>query len=142
MKKLFLISLISCLLFSVYVKADINPIEELTNWTVEQNLGITIAKCKDVDWKPAYYWKIFETKNQWLTSGTFVKGNNQFADKIGIAVGFNAGKLINKIKGKPLTYLNHLEIGYYQILYNVVDVKENESDLESGIFINVIKLEW
>ena len=116
---------------------EINPIKELITWTTEQNVGITaLCSTKTKDWNAGYYWNFVKSEHDWLYSGIVVKQENQLIDKIGVNIAFNAGKVIEKIKGKPLVYLKHLEAGYYKVW----DINGEKGD--SGLFINVIKIEF
>ncbi|MCS7180338.1 MAG: hypothetical protein NZ891_03185 [bacterium] len=111
----------------------VNPFKELVEWTYNQNIGITCFY--DIDGKDyciGAKWQFFESKHQWLFSGLFATEK----PSLGFHFGFNLGKLVEKIKGQPMIYLKHLEVGY-SILWNIDTGKRQD-----GLYLNVIKIEF
>jgi len=110
-----------------------NPLTELVNWVQEQNVGLTA--CYDID-KSEYYlgakWQFVQSKHQWLFAGLSATAR----PSLGFYGSFNLGKLVEKIKGEPLVYLKHLEVGYY----GNWDLPDGE--YRDGLLLNVIKIEF
>lgn len=146
-KRLFLVSLILYMFLSFFfVKTSFsgektvsneivpNPFYELIDWTVEQNIGLTyLYDLSEEQSQAGFRWNLFKTKHEWLYSGLVATTNTP---SIGVDLSINIGKLIEKIKGQPLIYLKHLELGYYTIW------ELDGWDRADGIILNVIKVEF
>ena len=117
-----------------YAEEVPNPFKELITWTVEQNIGLTyLYDLSEEQSQAGFRWNLFKTKHEWLYSGLVATTNTQ---SIGVDLSINIGKLIEKIKGQPLIYLKHLELGYYTIW------ELDGWDRADGIILNVIKIEF
>jgi len=138
-RKLFLICFVVSVFFSKFIFAgEINPIKELFQWTVEQQVGTTIVWGKsDKQWTAGANWDIFKSKHDWLRCGLLVSGIGSAEPMIGGQINFNVGKVIEKIKGLPMVYLKHLEVGAWK----GISIYGNRKD-DAGLFINVIKIEF
>jgi len=128
-----------CVLFFVlgafkgYSETKFNPFKELVNWAFEQNVGITYLY--DLDEHKNIVgakWNFFNSEHEWLFAGLTADGE----PSLGFGISFNFGKLIEKIKGEPMIYLKHLEVGYYG------NFSLNDGEYKDGVFINVIKVEF
>lgn len=131
----FLIFLGFCLVLKSEEKKEvINPFKELVNWTFEQNVGITcFYDIDEKDYLIGAKWQFLKSKHNWLFTGLFATEK----PSLGIHFGFNLGKLIEKIKGEPLIYLKHLEVGY-AITWEL----NSEGRRKDGVYLNVIKIEF
>ena len=112
-------------------------VKELIQWTYEQNVGLTYMY--DLDKGKSYAgakWELFKSKHDWLRAGLCAAGLGTDEHLIGAEVSFNLGRFIEKIKGAPMVYLKHLEVGYY-VMYNL-DSKESQD----GLILNVIKIQF
>ena len=110
-----------------------NPFKELVSWTFEQNIGATLLYDLDKHNNQAgAKWNLFTSKHNWLYAGLIATGD----PSLGGGVSFNFGKLIEKIKGSPMVYLKHLEIGYYGTF------SVNDGKYVDGVFLNVIKIKF
>jgi len=110
-----------------------NPLLELVQWTQKQNVGLTCFY--DIDKKEYLLgakWQFFKSEHDWLMAGLFATEK----PSIGVAIGFNLGKLIEKIKGQPMVYLRYLEVGYAGT-WLLEDGKYVD-----GLYTNVIKIEF
>ena len=134
MKKIIFYFLV-CLFFSGTVKAD--PIgdffKELVDWTFQQNIGGTYLL--DLDNRTSQSgakWNLFTSKHNWLYAGLVASDQ----PSLGPGITLNIGKAIEKIKGTPLVYLKHLEVGY-AYTFSLLDSKN-----EDYLVVNVIKFEF
>ena len=139
MKKLFIIFglFVALSLFAEEKKENSvpNPLEELFAWTYEQNVGVTYLF--DLDKSKSYAgakWEFFRTEHDWLRAGLCAGGLGDGEQILGIEASFNLGKAIEKMKGSPMVYLKHLEVGYY------VATNLNSHKTQDGLIINVIKI--
>lgn len=108
-----------------------NPAEELISWTFEQNVGLTYMY--DLDKKinlAGGKWQLYKSEHNWIYFGICATQNSE----LGGYISFNLGKGIEKIKGEPLVYLKHLEVGYFY----VYDFHNKET--RDGIILNIIKI--
>ncbi|HOM27712.1 MAG TPA: hypothetical protein PKV21_09460 [bacterium] len=138
MKKIILFLIGAFLILFFNLKAEENqvpnPFKEIVEWTYQQNVGLTLFY--DLDKKDYLFgakWQFLETKHQWINTGLFATEK----PSTGIYIGFNLGKFIEKIKGQPMIYLNHLEVGY-AITWDL----SSTNDRRDGMYINVIKIEF
>ena len=138
-----LIVLAVLLMFSGLVYAEdnpvvINPFDELFNWTVQNNIGMTMLYDLDEkDYKPGAKWGLFSTKRQWLFAGLSGKVSINNEPALGVFGSFNLGKLLQeKVFKKEMQYLDHLEIGYYTVYDWGYD------DWRDGLLLNVLKKEF
>jgi hypothetical protein len=114
-----------------------NPLKELFTWTYEQNVGLTCLY--DLDKSKSYAgakWEFFKTKHDWLRAGLCAGGLGDDEQILGIEISFNLGKAIEKIKGSPMVYLKHLEIGYY------IATNLDNHEAQDGFIINAIKINF
>jgi hypothetical protein len=119
------------------VTTPVDVVKELIQWTYEQNVGLTYLY--DLDKGKSYAgakWELFKSKHEWLRAGLCAAGIGTDEHLIGAEVSFNLGKLIEKIKGAPMVYLQHLEVGYY-VVYNLDD-----HETQDGLILNVIKIQF
>lgn len=128
-----------CVLFCVlgafkgYSETKSNPFKELVNWTFEQNVGITYLYDLDEHKSIAgAKWNFFTSEHKWLYAGLTSDGE----PSLGFGISFNLGKLIEKIKGEPMVYLKHLEVGYYG------NFSLNDGEYKDGVLLNVIKIDF
>jgi hypothetical protein len=144
MKKLCML-VVSFLLLVTFVFAEgekkvVTPVDvakELIQWTYEQNVGLTYMF--DIDKDKSYAgakWEFFKSKHDWLRAGLCAAGIGEGEQLIGAEVSFNLGKLIEKIKGTPMVYLKHLEVGYY-VAHNL-----DSHESQDGLILNVIKIQF
>ena len=108
-----------------------NPFNELLDWTFQQNVGITLLY-ENHEWKTGAKWQFFQTGHEWLMAGLAGDGT----PSLGGYVSFNLWKLVEKIKGAPLVYLRHLEVGYSYRW------RLDGEDTTHGWFLNAIKWEF
>jgi len=141
MKKLFIIFglFVALSLFAEEKKENSvpNPLEELFAWTYEQNVGVTYLY--DLDKSKNYAgakWEFFKTKHDWLRAGLCAGGLGDGEQILGVEISFNLGKAIEKMKGSPMVYLKHLEVGYY------VATNLNSHKAQDGLIINAIKINF
>ncbi|HRR96732.1 MAG TPA: hypothetical protein P5150_08420 [Candidatus Ratteibacteria bacterium] len=119
---------------TAYAEEVPNPFQELISWIAEQNIGLTyLYNLDEGQHQVGAKWNIVKTEHDWLYAGLVSTTSNP---SIGIDLSVNLGKLIEKIKGNPLVYLKHLEVGYYTIW------ELNGWDRTDGVILNVIKLEF
>jgi hypothetical protein len=144
MKKLCM-PVVSFLLLAAFAFAEgekkavtlVDVVKELVQWTYEQNVGLTYMF--DIDKSKSYAgakWEFFKSKHDWLRAGLCAAGVGDDEQLIGAEVSFNLGKLIEKIKGAPMVYLKHLEVGYYA----AHNLDNHES--QDGLILNVIKIQF
>jgi len=118
--------------FSGEIKPE-EVVKEIINWTYQQNIGITLLWDLDKEkYNIGAKWQWVKSKHEWLFSGLCA----DLSPSLGGYISFNLGKLIEKIKGEPLVYLKHLEVGYYKIW----DFDKSKS--KDGLFLNIIKIEF
>jgi hypothetical protein len=112
-------------------------LRELFCWTYEQNVGITYLF--DLDKSKSYVgakWEFFKTKHDWLKAGLCAGGLGDDEQILGVEISFNLGKAIEKMKGSPMIYLKHLEVGYY------VATNLDNHEAQDGLIINAIKINF
>lgn len=135
---LLVIVVVTCLVLMFTARparAAGQPLEDLFNWTSANAVGITY--CADITKGTSgagVYWQAIESKHQWLNIGAIAMSTIE--PSAGFAVGFNAGKLVEKIKGAPMVYLRHLTFGYEGTW--ILDTGE----YRDGIFVNLIRLDF
>jgi len=138
MKKIFVVLAVVLMFCSIGATADIeapNPIKEVFDWTMAQSVGATYIY--DIDDGVNHIggvWNIFRSRHDWLYAGLCASTD----PSLGFSVSFNVGKLLEKIKGNPLVYLKHFEVGYTLQFKNINDLSEKYD----GLMINAIKFEW
>ncbi|MFA5759677.1 MAG: hypothetical protein WC942_10030, partial [Clostridia bacterium] len=89
------------------------------------------------DYSPGAKWNLIKTKNDWFYAGLAGKVSLENEIALGVSASFNLGKLCEKINGgRPMKYLNHLEIGYYSVYDWGV------SEFRDGLLLNLMKYEF
>jgi len=138
MKKMFVVLGVVLMFCGLGMTADVevpNPVKELFDWTMEQSVGATYIY--DIDDGVNHIggvWNIFRSRHDWLYAGLCASGD----PSLGFSISFNAEKLLEKIKGSPLVYLKHLEIGYTIQFQDINDLSKKYD----GLVINAIKFEF
>ena len=138
MKKMFVVLGVVLMFCGLGMTADVevpNPVKELFDWTMAQSIGATYIY--DIDDGVNHIggvWNIFRSRHDWLYAGLCASGD----PSLGFSISFNAGKLLEKIKGSPLVYLKHLEIGYTIQFQDINDLSKKYD----GLVINAIKFEF
>ena len=138
MKKMFVVLGVVLMFCGLGMTADVevpNPVKELFDWTMAQSIGATYIY--DIDDGVNHIggvWNIFRSRHDWLYAGLCASGD----PSLGFSISFNAWKLLEKIKGSPLVYLKHLEIGYTIQFQDINDLSKKYD----GLVINAIKFEF
>ena len=138
MKKMFVVLGVVLMFCGLGMTADVevpNPVKELFDWTMAQSIGATYIY--DIDDGVNHIggvWNIFRSRHDWLYAGLCASGD----PSLGFSISFNAWKLLEKIKGSPLVYLKHLEIGYTIQFQDINDLSKKYD----GLVINAIKIEF
>ena len=119
------------------VRAEENPfigaLTEIISWTRANSLGIS-GFYSDKKMIPLAAVQLGKTKHDWLHAGVVSPLQEEFG--LGVNVAFNFAKVIEKVKGKPLVLIQHLDIGY------TVERNFSKGQWEKGIFCLFIKKDF